>query len=510
MTTVLTHITKDAQTITTLNLDYQRMIEHMTKTYLARKENIGVNNAAILLIDTRDMGIKAELGSANFFSKVISGQINGTEIKRSPGSTLKPFIYALALDQGLIHPGTILKDVPHRFGNYNPENFDYDFMGPIKAKDALILSRNIPAVYLADQLQHPNLYDFLKTAQVKDLKSEAYYGLALVLGGVELNMHELVALYAMLANHGNWQPLRSISASHVAEKISLISPEASYLTLDMLKDTPPPGMHYGVKKQYDDIAWKTGTSSGYRDAWAIGVFGHYAMAVWLGNFNNQSNPALIGKEMAAPLFLNIAHALLKDADSVLTPSNHLNISKIEVCKASGMLPTRYCQETESVWFIPGKSPIKTDNVYREIAINKKTRLRTCHINQETQFRIYEFWPSDILAIFKRAGIQRRVPPRYEKDCVADNFHGFAPQIASPATESHYIVPVGKTDSNIPFTAVVDADVHTLHWFLNENYLGKANRDQAFIWKAVPGHYTVRVVDEFGRADAREINVSLDS
>src|SRR4029079_12713372 len=134
-------------------------------------------------VDTRDMGIKARLGSAGFFNAKIGGQINGTIIRQSPVSTCKPLIYALSIDQGLIHPGTVLKDVPHSFGSYNPENFDNDFMGPIKAKDALVLSRNIPAISLAAQLKQPNLYSFLERANVSDLKSESYYGLALVLGG---------------------------------------------------------------------------------------------------------------------------------------------------------------------------------------------------------------------------------------------------------------------------------------------------------------------------------------
>jgi len=134
---------------TTLDSGLQLMIERITHRYLARKRTLGVYNATVLLIDTKSMAVKASMGSANFFNPTIGGQINGVEIKRSPGSTLKPFIYGLALDQGLIHPNTVLKDVPHRFNGYNPENFDYDFMGPIKAKDALVLSRNIPAIFLS-------------------------------------------------------------------------------------------------------------------------------------------------------------------------------------------------------------------------------------------------------------------------------------------------------------------------------------------------------------------------
>ena len=282
--------------VTTLDLRLQKMIENVTQKYLARNANLGVTNAAVLLIDTRDMSIKAMLGSADFFNKKIGGQINGSAIRRSPGSTLKPFIYALALDQGLIHPATILKDVQRSFGNYNPENFDNDFMGPIPAKEALTLSRNIPAIYLADQLQDPSLYDFLQEANVGNLKSAEYYGLALVLGGAELTMQELTALYAMLANEGVWQALQ-MSKNQIINKKNkrLLSQEASYLVLDMLKK--------------GEVAWKTGTSSGFRDAWTIGIDGPYVLSVWIGNVDNQGNPAFVGKQIAAPLFWEIASAL---------------------------------------------------------------------------------------------------------------------------------------------------------------------------------------------------------
>src|SRR3989442_11681758 len=162
-----------------------------------------------MLVDSRTMEVKALVGSADFFNKEIAGQVNGTAAKRSPGSTLKPFIYALGLDQGVLHPMTMLKDAPSAFGAYSPENFDGRFMGPLTARDALIRSRNVPAVNVAAQLSQPDLYGFLEMAGVSGLKARDYYGLALVLGGGELTMEELVALYGALAHHGVLHPGRS-------------------------------------------------------------------------------------------------------------------------------------------------------------------------------------------------------------------------------------------------------------------------------------------------------------
>lgn len=396
---------------TLLNIKLQQAMEHKVQQYLKRQKNYGVNNAAILLVDTRDMGVKVAIGSADFYNTAISGQINGIDIKRSPGSTLKPFIYALAFDQGLIHPYTVLKDVPRRFGTYNPENFDNDFMGPLKAKDALILSRNIPAIELANRLSSPNLFNLLEEAEVSQLRPPSYYGLSLSLGGAEVTMTELTALYAMLANHGIWHPLRFTQDEKIAKGKRLLSPEASFLTIDSLTQTPRPSSYQTLNPF--PIAWKTGTSSGFRDAWTVGIVGPYVLTVWLGHFNNQSNPAFVGKTMAAPLFFELTDVLRHTLSPLPTLENDptfMNLKKIAVCSASGMLPTTACPLLEKTWFIPGKSPIKTDTIYREIAIDKQTGLRTCHINQDTQFKIYEFWPSDLSHLFKQAGIKRRTPP----------------------------------------------------------------------------------------------------
>jgi penicillin-binding protein 1C len=506
---------KQQNIVTTLDLHLQTILEHVSHRYLARKKSLGVYNTAVLLIDTRDMSVKGMLGSADFFNRSIGGQINGTDIKRSPGSTLKPFIYGLALDQGLIHPDTILKDVPHSFGSYNPENFDYDFMGPIHAKDALVLSRNIPAIYLADQLAHPNLYELLLKGHVSNLKSESYYGLAIVLGGAELTMQELANLYAMLVNEGVWQPLRFQQNEMKPGRQKILSAEASYLVLDMLKNTPRPEESTDIANHLQDqVSWKTGTSSGYRDAWAVGAVGPYVLAVWIGNFDNSSNHAFVGKNIAAPLFFELIDGIRHELGQIPTVAKNpsqLNLSKVAVCKASGMLPTRYCQDTELTWFIPGKSPIKADTIYREVAIDKTTGLRTCHIDQNTEFKVYEFWSSDLLKIFKEAGIQRRVPPPYDSRCSLVGYKGLSPQITSPQLQLSYVVRANSLDKTlIPFNAVTDADVNTLHWFINDMYLGKTQRDQSFMWHAKPGKFVVRVVDDHGRSDARDIGVRIES
>ncbi len=161
---------------TTIDARLQHLVERQIQRHLKQFGDLGVHNAASLLVDTRDMSVKAWVGSADYWNDGIDGQVNGVMAKRSPGSTLKPFVYALALDQGVLHPQTMVRDAPTSFGPFTPENFDGRFFGPISAEEALIRSRNVPAVWVSTQLKQPSLYQFLQSAGVRGMKSESFYG----------------------------------------------------------------------------------------------------------------------------------------------------------------------------------------------------------------------------------------------------------------------------------------------------------------------------------------------
>ncbi|RYZ67112.1 MAG: penicillin-binding protein 1C, partial [Proteobacteria bacterium] len=227
---------------TSLDLAIQSLVEAKVEAYVKARSSIGIQNATAMVVDTRTMEVVAHVGSANYFDSSIAGQVNGALAQRSPGSTLKPFVYGLAIDQGLIHPLTLLKDTPMSFGGFDPENFDKRFSGPQNATEALISSRNVPAVFLTSQLEKPTLYQFLKASGATLLHEPKYYGLALSLGGAELSMEEIIRLYAMLANRGELRQLKWTHGISVTDKKArskrLLSPEASFLVLDMLRQNP--------------------------------------------------------------------------------------------------------------------------------------------------------------------------------------------------------------------------------------------------------------------------------
>ncbi len=511
---VLEHHPKNPNVITSLSLPLQQLLERVTRNYILQKNKLGIENTAMLLVDTHTMQIKAMLGSADFYNQKILGQVNGVLAKRSPGSTLKPFIYALAIEQGLITPMTVIKDAPLRFHNYTPENIDDRFLGPVTAQQALLLSRNIPAVYLENQLRRENLYTLLKRAGITKLKSSNYYGLSLVLGGGELSMLELVKLYAALANQGILQNFHYLKTTHSQGGIRILTPEASFITLDMLSQNPPIGLlpTIGWDNRLPQVAWKTGTSSAFRDAWSIGIFSHYVIAVWIGNFTPKTNLAVTGYTAAAPLMFQLINAINEFShlpSSKIMPTANLNIKKIDVCEASGLLPGKYCTKTITTWFIPGVSSIKKDRIYQRIAIDAKTGLRTCHITADTEFKVYEFWPSDLHQLFQAAGIKRNFAPEFLPNCNAADSNDDQNSLTITSPINHGVYQISSKTHQLPLTVISKNSANTIYWFVDKSYLATTRLNQIAYWHMQPGNHTITAMDQQGDIVNSSINVKSD-
>lgn len=504
---------------TNLDLDIQRGAEKKLKSYVNLLASKGVKNAALMVLNIETMEVQALVGSADFFNSEIQGQVNGVTAKRSPGSALKPLLYAMALDQGLIHPLTLLKDTPMSFAGYDPENFDQNFRGPVAAEDALIHSRNVPAVFLDSQLSAPTFYDFLKDFGIKNLMPAKHYGLSLSLGGAEVSMEEMIQLYAVLARQGRQLPMRWLKDQKTpANPRQVLSKEAAFVTLNMLTKNPrPEGQDLdSILRSSLDVAWKTGTSFGFRDAWSIGAFGPFVVGVWLGNFDGEPNPAFVGRDVAGPLFFQMVDLLrpYTEVYPLWKSISGLELKKVKVCAISGHFLGAHCRHQKEVWFIPGKSPIATCSIHREVMISTLSGQRLCAPPENpklVRMEVYEFWPTDLLVAFKSFGVIKRNPPSFETKCrlVEGGLEGNPPQITSPKAGISYKIGGVKNGRNeIPLQAILDSDVDRITWFVNNELVGVSEGRKSLLWQARPGKYTVRAVDDLGRSDSRELMVQI--
>ncbi len=277
-------------------------------------------SGAILVVDNATGEVRAHVGSPDYFSAERAGAVDAAQAVRSPGSALKPFIYALAFEEGLAHPETILDDRPARYGAYVPENFDFSFQGTVTARRALQLSLNVPAVELIAELGPQRFLSRLRATGI-DLvvPQEAAPGLAVGLGGLGIRLTDLARLYAGLARGGDVPPLvwradRGVAAA----RRRLADPVAAWYVADILKGAPPP-----LNAIAGRIAFKTGTSYGYRDAWSAGFDRRHTIAVWIGRPDGASVPGLIGRQVAAPILFDVFARLGAEPEAIPAPPNVL-------------------------------------------------------------------------------------------------------------------------------------------------------------------------------------------
>ncbi len=304
----------------------QLKIEKKAKEFSYTLQQKGIQNLAIILADTKTRKVLAYVGSQDFYDMANLGQINGNTAKRSVGSTLKPFLYALSIDEGIIAPESILLDVPTFFSNFNPQNANKKYYGIISAREALQRSLNVPFVSLLQDYGYEKFFYKLKTFLNFEDENYKRYGLSLILGTKELSLEDLVKLYLGLANYGELANLSFIRDENLSGVTRMFSKGSAYLTLEAMKELQRVGLENYNKEKI--ISWKTGTSYGRKDAWAIGATPKYTLGVWVGNFNGEANANLYGVSIAGDLLFEIL-GLLDEVDLEFAPSDDLMTIKLD-------------------------------------------------------------------------------------------------------------------------------------------------------------------------------------
>ena len=344
----------------TLDIDLQRMIEERVATYFS--DLPPRTSAALLVIDNATLEARAYVGSVAFADKDRLGHVDMVKAWRSPGSTLKPFLYGLALDDGLIHSESLLVDAPQSFGDYRPGNFDMAFNGPVAASDALRLSLNVPAVDLLDRVGPARFAARLANAGI-DLKwpAGAAPNLSMILGGTGARLEDLVGAYAALNRNGVAGRVRYRPDAPRIER-RLLSPGAAWIVRDILESHPRPGT---APDTFDPqsrmrVAWKTGTSYGYRDAWALGSTRRYTVGVWVGRPDGTPMPGQYGAMTALPLLFDTIDSLPTAPGDATPRPPPPDVERVDVCWPLGVPPDpsapQLCRSKRTAWVLDGVIP----------------------------------------------------------------------------------------------------------------------------------------------------------
>lgn len=351
---------------TTINYEMQKKMQEIVKSYVNFTKSEGITNASLLVVDNKTRNVKAYVGSQDFMDMENEGQVDGIKAKRSPGSILKPFLYALSIDEGLIAPESLVQDVPMFFANFNPQNANKKYTGMIEARDALISSLNIPFVHLLKQYGEENFYYFLKDILEFEENDPERYGLSLILGTKEFSIEEIASLYSGLANYGNFTKLNFTQDEGEKKYKKMFSKGASYLTLDTLKELVRPGLS-DLYKWKNPVSWKTGTSFGRRDAWACGVTKEWTVVAWVGNFSGKSNENLSGVISGGRLLFNAFEELSSNNENFEEPI--YDLKNIEVDEITGYRIDFPDVKTKTISYPKDAKPLKMSPYYKKIYVN---------------------------------------------------------------------------------------------------------------------------------------------
>ena len=351
---------------TTIDYDLQKKMQEVVKSYVNFTHLEGITNACMLIVENKTRDVKVYIGSQEFMDMQNAGQVDGITAHRSPGSILKPFLYALSIDEGLIAPESLIQDVPMFFANFNPQNANKRYMGMVEARQALIASLNIPFVHLLNQYGEDRFYYFLKDLLDFKENSPEKYGLSLILGTREFSVEEIATLYTGLANYGSYSKLNYLASGEKSRVKKMFSKGASYLTLDTLKEVVRPGLN-NLYRWKDPISWKTGTSFGKRDAWACGMTPRYTVIVWVGNFSGKSNDNLSGVISGGRLLFNVFQEL--DSSNEHFEEPYYDLEKIQVDKETGYRINIDGVEKKTIKYPKDAKPLMLSPYYKKIYVD---------------------------------------------------------------------------------------------------------------------------------------------
>lgn len=517
---------------TSIDIQLQKHVTQLVQTHVQGLAGNQIKNGAAMVLENETGKVLAYVGNV-FLPKDSSVEsfVDVLQSARSPGSTLKPLLYASMLSEGQLMPKQIVPDIPTQFGGYTPQNFDLGYDGAVPANRALSRSLNIPAVKMLQQFKYPKFYSYLKNFGFTTLNKPAdFYGMSLILGGCEVTPFQLAGVYSNMArmyiheakNKGKWnnkdwfmpnynlvdnQSLPNFKTANTS--LQLLNYPSIWHTLNAMNEVMRPGEEglWGMFNSAQRIAWKTGTSFGFRDGWSIGITAKYCVVVWIGNTTGEGSASLTGIQAAAPLMFQIFRNL-PSSNWFAPPTTGFNY--ITTCKNSGYKASKDCAETETI-LVSEEAKNASNCPY----------CRTIHVNQTEAFRVNETclspsnmvhkgWfvlPPTMEFYYKQSHPNYKTLPPFMSGCGVDGLKVL--DFIYPDDNAVVYIPIelNGNQGTVVFKAAHKVPNTTLFWHLDENFVGSTQRFHQLELNPTIGKHTITIVDELGNSSQRSFEVT---
>lgn len=487
----------------TINKGIQTQVEDLAERWSNEFGRSDIRNLAILVIDIPSNQVVAYCGNVHFDRKQGGNQVDVIQAPRSTGSILKPFLYYAMLQEGSLLPDMLLPDVPVNINGFTPQNFSMQFEGAVPASEALARSLNIPAVTMLQRYGVPKFHSFLQQIGLKTInRSSSHYGLSLILGGAEATLWDVTNAYAMMGRSLLQLPQRSCSlllpTSRITESTDPFQPGAVWQTFDALKEVNrPEEIDWKSIPSMQTIAWKTGTSYGFRDAWAVGVTPRYAVGVWVGNATGEGKPGLVGAQTAGPVLFDIFN-LLPSSSWFTRPAGIF--VEAEVCRKSGHLKGRFCDETDTLLVLPAGLRTEACPYHHLVTLSANESQRIYENCANTEPTLRKSWftlPPVWEWYYKQHHPEYKPLPPFKAGCGEDTFQPM--QFIYPPMNARIKLPK-QLDGSKGFLTVELAHNNpnaSVFWHLDETYQAQTQDFHKISLQPAAGKHSLTAVDGEG-------------
>jgi penicillin-binding protein 1C len=505
-------LTDASEVRSSLDVRAQKTVEALVTNHLRPWKLRGVRNAAALVLNNRTMEVAAYVGSEDFSDSLARGQVDAVQAVRSPGSTMKPLLYALAMDKGLLTPKLRMVDVPYDYDGYVAENYDGTFSGLVYADEALRKSLNTPMVRLLKRTGLASFSQFLEDLGFASLEPQrSNLGLSMIIGGCGVTLEELTTAFAALARSGLYTRPSYVKNDDPARVPTrrVFSDAAAYMITEILSglDRPDLPNNFDLAVNAPKIAFKTGTSYGRRDAWCIGYSAEFTAGVWIGNVTNKGNAELVGAKSATPLLIDILNALTSRHQKSILPRPE-DVRTRLVCAVSGKLATPQCTHVIEDLYSVTHTLSQFCDIDKEYMVSPDLRKHYCVMcvkDHPYKLVTYQEYPPELLNYWKRIGKAFRAPPRHDPACEQLSKDA-GPQVLSPVNETIYLLT--DASQEITFQASSGVDVKDHIWYLDSRLIGRKKAGEKFFLKLKEGIHSVSCLDDRGRLSSLGFTVRV--